>query len=195
MQESDLGRSWHRVFLTAEERKSAFQQRITTAWLVCGLASLTTLVFWTHFTWLAVFMILVAGVSLRYVAVQLYELKGIDRQQYLLWGLLTGGVAFFFVALVSPDDTLYRPGSSLRRDLNSLEDDEIAELLAWIKRFDADLAFYNLRLEDFPLESIFGAYIHGVYPEDFMMGAWKKLAATSFSEYLAPAPPPKLDFS
>ncbi len=132
--------------------------------------------------WSAAFLVVLVSVFLVQISKALSQIKGLDQSAMTKLGWATAGYGSLLVAwLAKPELPLAKKCDS-RDALRRLLPEEQAEFLAWFDRFESTLASKSIRLADYPLDSVLGAFIRGTSPDDFVAGKWKQLTLVSIEE-------------
>lgn len=132
--------------------------------------------------WVVAIHLVVIGVILFQIARNWGQIKGIDPSRLTKVGWATLGYGSLIVAwLAKPELPLAKTCDS-RDAIRRLLPEEEAEFLAWFTQLESTLERKGVRLADYPLDSIVGAFVRGTSPEDFVAGEWKKLSLVSGAE-------------
>ncbi len=135
--------------------------------------------------WVVAIHLVVIGVILFQIARNWGQIKGIDPSRLTKVGWATLGYGSLIVAwLAKPELPLAKKCDS-RDAIRRLLPEEEAEFLAWFIQLESTLERKGVRLADYPLDSIVGAFARGTSPEDFVAGEWKKLSLVSRAEFEA----------
>ena len=135
--------------------------------------------------WVVAIHLVVIGVILFQIARNWGQIKGIDLSRLTKIGWATLGYGSLIIAwLAKPELPLAKKCDS-RDAIRRLLPEEEAEFLAWFTQLESTLERKGVRLADYPLDSIVGAFVRGTSPEDFVAGEWKKLSLVSGAEFEA----------